>query len=40
MTTNESSILMDLFRAETDAYIIKPLTKDKIEKELINLKLI
>lgn len=39
-TTKDSSVLMDLFRAETDAYIIKPLTKDKIERELKNLKLI
>jgi|GEM_PF-71429 len=39
-TTRESSTLMELFRAETDAYIIKPMTKEKIEKELRNLKLI
>lgn len=39
-TTKDSSVLMDLFRAETDAYIIKPLTKDKIKRELKNLKLI
>ena len=38
-TNNDSSTLMDLFRAETDAYIVKPLTKEKIEKELANLKL-
>lgn len=39
-TSRDSSTLMDLFRAETDAYIIKPLTKDKIEKELKNIGLI
>lgn len=39
-TTKESSVLMDLFRAETDAYIIKPLTREKIENELKNLKMI
>ena len=39
-TNKDSATLMDLFRAETDAYIIKPLTKEKIVKELNNLKLI
>jgi len=39
-STKESATLMELFRAETDAYIIKPLTRVKIEKELINLELI
>lgn len=39
-TTRESSTLMDLFRAEADAYTFKPLTRDKIVKELEDLKLI
>jgi len=39
-TTTESAILMDLFRAEADSYIFKPLTKEKISREMINLKLI
>ncbi len=39
-STQDSNTLMNLFRAETDAYIIKPLTKDKLEKEMRNLKLI
>lgn len=39
-TTRESSTLMELFRAEADAYIIKPMTRDKIVKELKELKLI
>ncbi|MBN2656625.1 MAG: response regulator [Spirochaetales bacterium] len=39
-TTTESATLMDLFRAEADAYIFKPLTKEKITKEMRNLKLI
>lgn len=39
-TNRESSTLMDLFRAEADAYIIKPLTKEKIVREMKELKLI
>lgn len=39
-TTSDSSVLMDLFRAEADAYIVKPLTREKIVRELKNLKLI
>jgi two-component system chemotaxis response regulator CheY len=39
-SSNDTETLMDLFRAETDAYIIKPLTKEKIEKEMRNLRLI
>ncbi|MBB6478610.1 response regulator [Spirochaeta isovalerica] len=39
-TTTESSTLMDLFRAEADAYIFKPMTKEKITREMSNLKLI
>jgi len=39
-TTTESATLMDLFRAEADSYIFKPLTKEKITREMTNLKLI